>query len=73
MVSQILNMIVECIRAANEWFTSILGATGTVSLVVGFVSITLAARFILRPIVGGAFFRAASDRVKKSNIGVKEN
>lgn len=72
MIEIILSMIVSCIRACNDWFITILGATGTVSLVVGFVSITLAARFILRPIVGGAFFRAASDRVKKSSIGEKE-
>lgn len=72
MAEQIIAMIVQCIRAVNEWFLSLVNSSGMVTMVVGFVSITLAARFILRPIVGGAFFRAASDRVKKSSIGEKE-
>ena len=72
MVQSSLDIIVTCIRAANTWFTSILTTTGMTSLLVGFISITLAARFILAPIIGGRFFRAASDRVKKSRIGEKE-
>lgn len=66
MGNAILNMIAQCIRAVNGWFTDIITATSTASIVVGFISIALAARFILQPIVGGRFFRAASDRVSRS-------
>ena len=68
----IVNSLVECIAAVNLWFTQIIDATGTLTLVVGFISVCLAARFILQPIIGGRFFSAASDRVKKSRIGEKE-
>lgn len=72
MAAQIVSYIVTCINAVNDWFIRIVNATGTATLIVGFISITLAARFILQPIVGGRFFSAASDRVKKSSIGEKE-
>lgn len=65
MAEQIIAMIVQCIRAVNDWFMSLINASGMVTMVVGFISITLAARFILQPIIGGGFFHAASDRVKK--------
>lgn len=72
MAQQIILMIVDCIKAVNSWFLSVLDSSGMYSIVVAFIAVTLSARFILMPIVGGAFFRAASDRVKKSHVGEKE-
>lgn len=72
-MADILQLIVDSIAVANQWFQSMLDSTGMAPVLVGFICIFLSARFILMPIVGGAFFRATSDRVKKSNIGNKED
>lgn len=68
MMSQIISSIVSVINAVNGWFMAIVDATGAAYIIVGFISIFLSARFILQPIIGGAFFRAASDKVKKSRF-----
>lgn len=72
MAAEILDMMAQSIRAVNTWFITIVNACGMASVIVGFVCVCLAARFILQPIIGGRFFSAASDRVKKSSIGEKE-
>ena len=64
----IISSIVAVINAVNEWFMAIVNATGSAYIIVGFISIFLSARFIIQPIVGGSFFRASSDMVKRSRF-----
>lgn len=73
MMQDALNLIISSIRAANGWFMTIVNATGAAGVIVAFVSIVLAARFILAPIIGGAFFRTASDRVKNLVLVIRSN
>lgn len=65
MMAQILNLIIQSISACNDWFISVVNATDAASVIVAFVCVCLAARFILTPIVGGSGFRAVSDKAKR--------
>lgn len=66
MMAEIISSIIEVIQSVNGWFSSLVDATGASYIIVGFICIFLSARFILQPIIGGAFFRSASDKVKHS-------
>lgn len=60
--SKIFDLLNAGIRAALDFFSDLLSATGMLPYYTAFVAIFIIGRFLLKPLLGGS---AGSDKVKK--------